>query len=286
VIDLGNTSDLPPDTFDLDGNGVITEPLPLDLSARSRQIGFTTVSPRVDMGAYEATILDVLADAGALLDEGTEFRSSYLQLLPANSMAEALQNYATFNDGEYFKAFCADYDAIDAGGYCPEDAEGMNIRNGLVEAITLYLVARYYPTAEWTTHDGEVIPVHELGGTGVIAAARETANVHLIFGNEFLIDAIDYRFSLEGIPYADEIILKELEELGQAKQQFALTVDLLFRLLDASEWDGSEYLTSDDFETFGVASNRMMMALEEMAARHYMQGESELALAVFDEAYE
>ncbi len=66
VIDQGDNSAIPEDTFDLNGNGVFTDSLPLDLSGRDCLIGFTVVVPVVDMGAYEANVLDVIADAKAL----------------------------------------------------------------------------------------------------------------------------------------------------------------------------------------------------------------------------
>jgi predicted outer membrane repeat protein len=286
VIDIGDNSAVPQDDYDLDGDGVTTETLPLDLSGRSRLIGFTVVTPSVDMGAYEANILDPIAEADALLESGLSFRMEELQLLPADTLVQAMQNYQDFNDGEMFYDFCADYDQIDEDGYCPDDANRQNVRNTLLDAIELYGVALDWPTSDWTTHDGEAIHVWGVGGSGVVSAAHEIANVHLIFGNEFLVDAIDYRFSLEGIPYADQIINKELGELEQARRQFELTVDLLFRAFGGGEWGVGAYFTSHDFETFGVASSRMMTTLDELAARYRMLGDDQAALSVYDHGFE
>ncbi|MCJ7549502.1 MAG: Ig-like domain-containing protein [Anaerolineae bacterium] len=286
VIDKGDNGALPLDGGDLDGDGVVAEPLPLDLSGRSRLIGFTVVDPVVDMGAYEASILDVIAEATALWEEGASFRMEHVQLLPADTMAQALQNYKDFNDGELFYDFCADYDQIDDAGYCPEDVDRLNVRNTLFDAIELFSVAQGWPTDEWTSHTGQVFGVRQIGGSGVVAASHEIVNVHLIFGNEFLVDAIDYRFSLEGIPYAEEIINKELEELGEAKRQFELAMDLLFLVFGEYECGAGQYCTTEDFETFGVASSRMMVSLDEMAARYRMLGDDQAALDIYDRAYE
>jgi hypothetical protein len=49
-IDVGDTAALPPDTFDLDGDGDVTEPIPFDLAGAPRISGSP---PVVDMGAYE-----------------------------------------------------------------------------------------------------------------------------------------------------------------------------------------------------------------------------------------
>mgnify|MGYP000917707777 CR=1 FL=1 len=59
-IDAGDNSAVPPDTFDLDGDGDVSEPVPFDLSVRPRFVDDVTVPdtgsgapPLVDMGAYE-----------------------------------------------------------------------------------------------------------------------------------------------------------------------------------------------------------------------------------------
>ncbi len=281
VIDRGSNGALPADAEDLDGDGDLGEPLPLDLSGRSRLIGFTVVTSTVDLGAYEANILDVLAEGDALLDDGRAFRLEHLQLLPADTQAQALQNYANFNDGEWYYAFCADYDSIDDHGYCPETGPE-HVRNDLLDAIDLYRVAVGWPTPVFTTHDGLALSVRALGGGGVLSATEEIANDHLIFGNEFLVDATDYRFSTAGIPYADEIIGRELDELAQAQRQFELILDLVFRAFN--DWGVGDYCGNDQFETFGVASSLMMTTLDETATRYYMLGRSSDALAVYAQA--
>jgi uncharacterized repeat protein (TIGR01451 family) len=289
VIDKGDNTALPADTLDLDGDGDKGEPLPRDLSDRWRLVGFTEVTPTVDMGAYEATIVDVMAEGDSLFGGGEAFRMEHLQLLSADTLAQALQNYGDFNDGEWYYAFCGDYGQIDENGYCPPTGpEGDptprdNFRNTLLDAVDLYRVAVGWPTEVFTPVRGIEIPAWESGAQGVLSSATEIANVHLIFGNEFLVDATDYRFSTAGIPYADQIITQELDELGQAQRQFELVMELVFRAFN--EWGVGDYCTTDQFEKFGVASSLMMSALNEIAARHYMLGESEDALAVFEQAY-
>jgi predicted outer membrane repeat protein len=283
VIDAGLTAALPADTWDLDGDGDTAEPLPRDLSDRWRLIGFKSVTPTVDMGAYEATIVDVLAKGGSLFEHGEAFRLENLQLLSSDTMAEALQNYANFNDGEWYHAFCGDYDQLDADGYCPDTDPPQGIRNILLDAIDLYRVAVGWPTQVFTPTRGVPIPAWDAGGQGVLSATTEIANVHMIFGNEFLVDATDYRFSTAGIPYADQIIHQELEELDQARLQFELIIDLVFRAFN--EWGVGSYCNSDQFEQFGMASSLMVSTLNEIAARYFMLRNSAAALEVYNRAY-
>jgi Right handed beta helix region len=50
AVDAGEDAVLPPDTYDLDGDGDTTEPLPIDLAGAPRSLG---CPPKVDLGAYE-----------------------------------------------------------------------------------------------------------------------------------------------------------------------------------------------------------------------------------------
>jgi predicted outer membrane repeat protein len=282
VIDQGDNDALRADQWDLDGDGDTAEPFSLDLSGRWRLIGFTDVTPTVDMGAYEATIVDVLAHGETLFQQGESFRLENLQLLSSDSLAEALQNYANFNDGQWYDAFCGDYGQIDDEGYCPY-SDPPAVRNTLMDAVDLYRVGVGWPTEGFTTIGGQEIAVWAGGAQGVLSSITEIANVHLIFGNEFLVDATDYRFSTAGIVDAGQIIAQELDELAQARLQFELIMELVFRAFN--DWGVGNYCNGDQFEQFGVASGLLMSTLNEMAARYYMLRQSDEALAVYEQAY-
>jgi hypothetical protein len=55
AVDAGNTSLLPPDTHDVDGDGNTAEPLPLDVAGKARVWNWAAgvAGGSVDMGAYE-----------------------------------------------------------------------------------------------------------------------------------------------------------------------------------------------------------------------------------------
>ena len=235
----------------------------------------------------------IYTEAKPLLDRGIQFRTTEIQIVPANTITDALQNYSNFNEGELFYTFCADYDYLEEHGTCPTGGE--NVRNKLVHAIELYSILLAAPTHVTMEVEGQEVPVTEVGRQGVLSATREIANVHLIFGNEFLIDATDYRFSSTAAN-ADQIINEELGELEQALQQFRLATDIMsyafntplggeVRDFMVDDRRIGDYFTSREFELFGMVSNRMMTTLGEMAVRYRLSGEDDKALALYDEAY-
>ena len=55
VVDAGDDERLPPDKFDLDGDGDTTEPMPIDITGSPRSFDATDGGEKTDMGAYEST---------------------------------------------------------------------------------------------------------------------------------------------------------------------------------------------------------------------------------------
>ncbi len=294
--------------------GGVAAPTALTFTGALLPIGGASQSP----GALQTGPLMVGApdyqgiydEATLLLAHGVDFRKDKISLVPADTLEHALQNYADFNGGALFTAFCADYTRINAQGYCPPftlgevgGSPGSNpeyyqyIRNRLVRALELYGALSVSPANIMVMAEGQLTPVRELGRTGVLSAAQEIANIHLIFGNEFLVDATDYRFSTGGIPNADQIIALELEQLEQAQTQFQQAMDILFYAFQYPlggeikygwlEGGGrvGDYFTAAEFELFGVASNRLMVALDEQATRYRQMGQDDVALALYNEAY-
>lgn len=238
---------------------------------------------------------DVYEEAKELLGIGVTFRTAEIQIVPSTTITQALQNYENFNDGEYFYRFCADYEQMDFQGYCPESDpsewpdQEFNIRNKLIRARELFAFLSLAEPADTMIPlggDAPAAPVRELGRRGVLTATREMANIHVIFGNEFLVDALDYRFSSSAPPSAQQIILQEIEQLEHALQQFSMAVDVMAHAFNADFGGPSgiyigDYFTEEEFELFGIVSERMVMALDEIALRYRQLGQDEQAQQIY-----
>ena len=205
-------------------------------------------------------------------------------------------NYQDFNNGELFFGFCSDYDSIDARGYCPGDdpttwpVADAQIRGQLIRAREMFgFLALAEPPNVVVMVNGQLTPVRGLGQAGVLSATREIANIHMIFGNEFLVDATDYRFA-GGDPRADQIVAEELDQLELARQQFELGVGVLAHAFNA-DFGGphggyiGDYFGPREFDLFGLVSERMVLTIGEMADRYRDLGKEQQALELYSAAF-
>jgi len=244
------------------------------------------VSAPLSRQDYEAAY----AKAKSLLDEGVAFRKSDDMVIDS-----PLLNPPTYTDWAPYYEFCADYDLIDTQGLCPEKDGRENVRNKLLQARQLYGLLFLAPSDLQITADGKEIKAREIGARGVISATREVVNIHLIFGNEFLIDASDYNFASSS-ETPDEIIQEELALLELAQQQFQLAMGLVLdglyqslggQVREAAQperWIG-ELFSSREFEVFGMASNRLMSTMSERAKRYLILGQEAKAKQIYQQAY-
>lgn len=239
----------------------------------------------------------VYDQANALLTNGVTFRRTKLQLPPSCKTVDECQlNYEDFNNGELFFAFCANYDSVDVRGYCAGDSPGSwpqpstQLRGQLVRAREMFgFLALAEPGDVTVLVNGAPTNVRTIGRSGVLSATREIANIHMIFGNEFMVDALDYRFA-GGDPRADQIIAEELEQLDKARQQFDLAVAVLAHAFNA-DFGGpnggyiGDYFGEREFDLFGLVSGRMVLAIGEMADRYRHLGEDAQALDLYARAF-
>ena len=239
----------------------------------------------------------VYMQAKLLLDTGTNFRLNNLQLPPScKTLEECKLNYQNFNSGQLFYGFCTNYDQITPSGFCPGDAPSSwpqpmtNIRGQLARARTLFgFLALAEPQGMTIEVGSRPRPLRTVGATGVVSATREMAAMHLIFGNEFMVDAIDYRFGGND-PRADQIIAEELGLLRQAQQQFELAFDILAHAFN-SDLGGvqptyiGDFFTPREFKLFGTLSERLVAVIGEMADRHRQLGQEAKALELYAQAF-
>ena len=145
------------------------------------------------------------------------------------------------------------------------------------------------------------VPVRELGKACVMETVRELANAHLIFANEFVLDAYAYRFNptvRDGVSYqltGKLIMEKEVELLQKAKAQFELAAGVLVHSLNV-DYGGSDgarigdFFTDQEYDLFGAISERLVTTVTEIANRQRrldwanQQGDK-AAVALYEQAY-
>lgn len=262
-------------------------------------VGSVSLAPRSQPPALLARqdYQKVYEQANALLTTGMTFRLGKLQLPPScSTVDECKLNYEDFNNGELFFAFCTNYESVDVRGYCAGDnpstwpQPSTQIRGQLVRAREMFgFLALAEPADMTVLVNGDPTNVRKIGRSGVLSATREIANIHMIFGNEFMVDALDYRFA-GGDPRADQIIAEELEQLEKARRQFELAVGVLAHAFNA-DFGGpnggyiGDYFTTREFDLFGLVSERMVLAIGEMADRYRQLGEDAQALDLYARAF-
>jgi hypothetical protein len=113
--------------------------------------------------------------------------------------------------------------------------------------------------------------VRALGASGVLDATDEIANVHMIFGNEFMVKAVSRPFSTDGAD-SETLVRDEIARLEKALQQYRLATAALVQALNLNLGGGKDiyigdYFTPREFQLFSSASQRQVEALIEIAKR-------------------
>jgi hypothetical protein len=242
-------------------------------------------------------------EAISLYNRGYSFRYNQLTADPVGGelrygsvITDVAKNYQDFNDGALFYDFCADYEAVNERGTCPEGTnpgtgtDSKNIRNDLLRARDRFAVLSVADPADIsiTTTNSETLTAREVGRQGVLSSTREIANIHMIFGNEFLADANDFTFSASATG-GEKIIEEELRQLGYARQQFELATDVLADAFNADIGGPfgvhiGDYFGVSEFDLFGIVSQRLTEALDQIAQRYRLLGQDDKAAALYTEA--
>lgn len=263
--------------FSIDPGSAAVSPLGGSSSADGISVEFGSTPPT---NPTVADYRQAYAEAQRLLDQGRAFRMQRLQRLDPEkcraeqsnaeycqfSMTNVANNYTDFVADSRFREFCADYAAIDAYGRCASDS----VRTNLIEAARIFAFLTVAQPAN-LQFDSDAPPVRDLGAQGILEATNEIANVHMIFGNEFVVKAVSRPFSTDGAD-SEVLVRDEIERLEKALEQYQLATAVLvqalnFNLGGATDIFIGDYFTEREFQLFSAASERQVQVLIEIAKR-------------------
>jgi hypothetical protein len=242
----------------------------------------------------------VYREAMGFYETGRDFRAENLSFaLKCSNVEECLQNYTDFNANEIYFKFCDNYDpaAINASGACDTSAQASekpiasrSIRTQLVYSRDMFGFLAAQAPVDLTDRDAGGQLLRDLGATGMLSATTEIANIHLIFGNEFIVDALRYRYS-GGDPRADAIVTEELRLLEEARQQFSLGLDSMVYAFNADLGGvppvfAADFFGEREFDLFATLSERLIVALKETAIRHRAMFGEQRALQTYNSAFD
>ena len=202
--------------------------------------------------------------------------------MASDTITKAVQNYADFDNGVLFYKFCSDYDHLSPEGYCLDlngEINRDNIRNKLIQARRMYGFMSVAEQADVQIPSGNI---RQLGVTGVLTATRELANIDMIIGNEFSMDGLDYRFSVDAASAGSEMIQQELSQFEEALRQYRMALDVVIYAFNVDLGGTSavrigDYFGPDEFELFGIASERVVLTMGEVAMRYRQLGQIDRA---------
>jgi hypothetical protein len=127
---------------------------------------------------------------------------------------------------------------------------------------------------------------HDLALAGMLEVTRELANVHLIFGNEFMVDVLRAPFSASAD--SQQLIQDELKTLERARRQYELAIDQFFYALNTNLGDGTtlaDHFTKREYATFSAASQQLVQMLTETAKRNRILGKDQEALRLLGASF-
>jgi len=129
--------------------------------------------------------------------------------------------------------------------------------------------------------DGEIPDRHFLQNeikSKLLEALRTEAKILIIFGNEFLVDALDYRWSSETYLGGEVLLVEELQDLAKALPQFTDAVNVysqfMFELIgiESQTRIGSWY-EKEDYELLNHAAARKAKTYWEIGRRRVLLGD-------------
>lgn len=108
-------------------------------------------------------------------------------------------------------------------------------------------------------------------------AIRDLLTIYMIFGDEFLIDALDLRIPVSmGNPFADDYINDQIDRLEKAEVYYRYGYDKFISIwltpVCCSGNTIGKLMGADEWKLFTFLSQRMFLALQEKASREMVMG--------------
>ncbi|MEM7533374.1 MAG: choice-of-anchor Q domain-containing protein [Chloroflexota bacterium] len=209
---------------------------------------------------------------------------------PANNQITTLdditRNYANHNEGELYWRYCNDFASIEAGVSCApwqgevgrlmDEGDTYDIHNVLTQAKRNFATIYNGPTLDIMVN-GQPMPLQSAAISGTLATVRELTNIHLIYGNEFMVDALRYAVADPG-QAATAILENEIAQLQEAQQQFDHAATIWLNALTLklnNNFYLAQFVIEADLEAFAIASERQNEALLEIVQRQRLLAEGQ-----------
>ncbi|MEZ4637705.1 MAG: choice-of-anchor Q domain-containing protein [Caldilineaceae bacterium] len=259
-------------------------------------LSFITPPNICDIGAVEVTKAEMAGYVSVwanlfnwnqtLTPIGHAFRTEELTR-PAEGKITTLdditKDYQSYSDGRLFYRFCDNPDGLVSGERCDRWTSGGNgnslsqfaswdVHNVLAQAQANYaaMIAAANPTVTVSVGGQQITaPLHTVAISGTVDTARELAAIPMIYGGEFMVDALRYNVAQPG-QSAAAILNNEIAQLQKAQQQFGFAAAVLQKTAAGAAGDA---LTPKDLETLAIAAERQSSALLEIAQRQRLLAE-------------
>lgn len=140
----------------------------------------------------------------------------------------------------------------------------------IAEFLDSYL--GYFQTAKSKFIYGALI-FHPTSIDYLNTCARDIATAHIVFGDEYFIDGMDYRV-FGNITDLDGKLWRKYEKTRKAAEQYKLAVSACVEAMTYSVGDSfstllGEFFTQGEFDIFNLACERFSMAMTELASLEY-----------------
>ncbi len=178
----------------------------------------------------------------------------------------------------------------DLTDYCSHDADGdgtPDCDEFYDEMLTLLEQARDYFKFVYVYYleHGDPAKANEMT-VYLLDALAEICKVELIFGNEFFVDAIDFRYVADPYGSADVMVMEELGQLYKAFSDYSnalnvFTYELFYPIGDVAHTMVGDFFRETEYTLLNFAAGRKAKALIEIGKRLVLLGREDQVEQLF-----